>query len=544
MVADRQGRQGAHEESWEPPPIQAAGAEGNNLWVVLAALMLATMLASLDQTVVATALPTIAGDLRGLNHLSWVVTAYMLTSTISTPLWGKLGDLHGRKRFFQVSIAIFLAGSALCGISQTMQELIVFRAIQGIGGGGLLVGAQAIIGDLVSARERGRYLGYFGAVFGFTSVAGPLLGGFFTQQLSWRWVFYVNIPFGLVTLVMVATRFHMPTRRRPHSLDYAGTALLSGGVSAVILMTTWGGGALSWTSPEMLSLGVTAVVLLGAFAVVETRTAEPLVPLALFRERVFTVSSIVAFMVGFVLFGAIVYIPLYLQTVHGAAPTTSGLELVPMVVGMLATFIASGRLITRYGRYKIFPVMGTATIAIGLYLLSLMTPDTSMPVSSAFMFVIGLGMGAVLQVLVIAVQNAVPYNQLGTATSAATFFRSIGGAFGVAVFGAIFNNRLFQLLPRFLPPKALAAISHRRITANPAQLKALPSQMHQGYVTAFSDALHTVFLTAVPFAMIAFLLTWLLKEVPLRDQVLVPLDAPEAGPESLGTNLVRKHGSS
>jgi EmrB/QacA subfamily drug resistance transporter len=500
-------------------------AEHRRILVILGALMLGMTLASLDQTIVATALPTIAGDLHGLNHLSWVVTAYLLTLTIFTPLWGKLGDLYGRKKLFQISIVIFLVGSALSGLSHSMAELIAFRAVQGVGAGGLMVGAQAIMGDVVSPRQRGRYMGYFGAVFGVTSVAGPLLGGLFTQHLSWRWVFYINLPIGIIALFVIAAVLHIPVNRTEHAVDYAGIALLGAAVTSIILLTTWGGTTYPWASKQILGLEGASVVLVIAFCLVERFAAEPLMPLGLFRIGVFSVSSTVGLLVGLILFGAIIYIPLYLQTVFGASPTGSGLELIPLVIGMLITFVPSGRLVTRWGRYKIFPVLGTAIMATGLYLLSLMTAATSLLEASLCMVVVGLGVGLVMQVLVVAVQNAVSYDQLGTATSSATFFRTIGGAFGVALFGSIFSHKLFAELPKYLPASALRHISGSNISSNPAQIKALPPALHAGYVQAFSHSLSAVFLVAVPFGIVAFLLTLFLKEVPLRERAFVSTEA-------------------
>ena len=493
-------------------------AEHKRILVILGALMLGMFLAALDQTIVATALPTIAGDLHGLNHLSWVVTAYILTATISTPLWGKLGDLYGRKKLFQAAIIIFLVGSALSGLSQDMAQLIAFRALQGIGAGGLMVGAQAIIGDIVSPRQRGRYMGYFGAVFGLSSVIGPLAGGFITQHLSWRWVFYINLPIGIVALAVIAVVLQLPRHRTQHAIDYLGTALLGAGVTVVILLTTWGGTTYAWGSPTIILLGAAAVVFGSAFCWAEVRAAEPVIPLQLFRNSVFSVSNSIGFIVGFVMFGAIIYIPLYLQTVHAATPTSSGLQLLPLVGGMLVTFTISGRLVTKWGRYKIFPVIGTAVMSLGLFLFSLLTPSTPLAVSSIYMVILGLGIGCVMQVLVVAVQNAVPQSQLGTATSSSTFFRSIGGAFGVAVFGAIFNNRLAANLPKYLPPSALRAVHGSNISASPAQIDALPPAIHHGYVQAFSESLHAVFLIGAPIALLAFVLTWFLKDLPLRDR--------------------------
>jgi EmrB/QacA subfamily drug resistance transporter len=509
-----------------PTEHEFAKAEHRRILVILGALMLGMFLASLDQTIVATALPTIAGDLHGLNHLSWVVTAYLLTSTISTPLWGKLGDLYGRKNLFQLSIIIFLAGSMLSGLSPHMIELIVFRAVQGVGAGGLMVGAQAIIGDVVPARQRGRYMGYFGAVFGLSSVLGPLAGGWFTQHLSWRWVFYINVPIGIVALFAIAAVLHIPVKRVPHQIDWLGTALLSAGVTAIILLTTWGGTQYSWGSRTIIELGVGGAALLVAFCLVETRASEPVIPLGLFRNRTFTAASGVGFIIGFSMFGAIVYLPLYLQTVHGASPTASGLELLPVVGGMLCTFIMSGRLVTRTGRYKIFPIVGSAVLAGGLALLSRLGPHTSFALAAVYMVVVGLGIGLVMQVLVVAVQNSVPFTQLGTATSTATFFRTIGAVFGVAALGTVFNNRLLAQLRTHASAAQLKLLHGSSVAANPAQINRLPAAQRLVFVGAFSHALQTVFLVAVPFTVLAFLLSWFMKEIPLRTTARV--SAPRA----------------
>jgi EmrB/QacA subfamily drug resistance transporter len=457
---------------------------------VFAGLMLALLLASLDQTIVATALPTIVDDLGGLEHISWVTTAYLLASTTATPLYGKLGDLYGRKRLFQFAIVLFLAGSVLCGVAQSMLQLILFRAVQGLGGGGLIVLAMAIVGDVVSPRERGRYQGLFGAVFGVSSVAGPLLGGFFVEHLTWRWIFYVNVPLGLLALAVVAAALPSAGTRGQHAIDWLGTALMAAGVSCVILFLSLGGTTQPWGGPASIALVAGGVVLLALFALVERRAAEPILPLRLFANRVFAVASAIGFIVGFGMFGAITFLPLFLQIVNGATPTESGLEMLPLMAGVLATSIASGQIITRTGRYKVFPIAGTAITAAGFALLARLDPGTPVALRSLYMLVLGLGLGMVMQVLVLAVQNAVEYRDLGVATSGATFFRSIGGSFGVAVFGTIFSNRL------------------------ESTLASAPSR-----ADAYAQALQTVFLVALPIALVAFALTWLLREQPLRRTV-------------------------
>ncbi len=505
-------------------------ADKRRLYIVLGALMLGMFLSALDQTIVSTALPTIAGDLHGLNHLSWVVTAYLLASTITTPLWGQLGDLYGRKAFFQGAIAIFLVGSMLAGLSHNMLELISFRALQGVGAGGLMVGSQAVMGDLVSPRERGRYMGFFGAVFGISSILGPLLGGLFTEHLSWRWVFYVNIPLGVIALFVIASVLHLPKHKLQHKIDYAGTALLGLAVTAVILLTTWGGTTYSWNSAPIWTLGIVTVVTVGAFIWLERRVPEPLMPPSLFKSKVFNLASIVGFIIGVVMFGAMIYLPLYFQTVHGASPTSSGLQMLPVVIGMLIAFNISGQLTSRRGKYKAFPILGCALTAVGLSLLATMQVNTPLIVSSGYMLLIGLGVGFVMQIIVVIVMNAAPQEHLGTATSSATFFRSIGGSFGVAVFGAIFNSRLFVELPKYLPPsvlRAMKAVGGNTIASNPAQLDALPARIHHGFVEAFGHSLTFMFLVGVPFAIVAFLLTWLIPEEPLRDRAFISVGLEE-----------------
>ncbi len=493
--------------------------------IVYTGLMLGMLLAALDQTIVSTALPTIVGELGGLDHLSWVVTSYILAATISTPIYGKLGDLYGRKKLFQAAIVIFLIGSALCGLAQGMFELIVFRALQGLGAGGLIVGAMAIIGDIVPPRERGRYQGYMGGVFAIASIAGPLLGGFLVDNLSWRWVFYVNIPVGILALVVIGAVLHTPRRRVSHRIDVEGAVLLALGVGPLTLALTWGGTQYAWGSLVIVGLAVFGAAMLVLFVLQERRAAEPIVPLRLFANRVFDAAGAAGFIVGFAMFGAIVYLPLYLQVVHGVSPTASGLRLLPLMAGLLLSSIVSGRLITKRGRYKIFPVVGTAVMTVGLFMLSRLDVATPYWKLSLAMGVLGVGLGAVMQVLVLAVQNAVEPRDLGAATAAATFFRSIGGSFGVAIFGAIFANRLAHWLPLLVPGATTSSAD--LMHASPSRLAQLPPQVHAGLIEAFSRSLHTVFLFAVPVGVVAFLVTLMLRDVPLRTGSEARLDTVE-----------------
>jgi EmrB/QacA subfamily drug resistance transporter len=504
-----------------PPMIEPITKR--RLWFILGALLLGMLLAALDGTIVSTALPTIVGDLHGGSHLAWVVTAYLLSSTVSTPLWGKLGDQFGRKFFFQLAIAIFVVGSALSGFSHTMTELIAFRAVQGLGGGGLLVGSQTIIGDVVSPRERGRYMGLFGAMFGVATVIGPLIGGLCVTYLTWRWVFYINLPLGILALFVTGAVLPGSLARVHHAIDYLGTLLLSGAATVLILFASLGGISWSWGSHQSIGLAVGGVVLTLLFLVVEHRAEEPVIPLRLFRVRVFTAASAIGFVVGFAMFGALTFLPLFFQNVKNVSPTLSGLRLFPLMLGLLGSSIVSGRLVSRWGRYKIFPIVGGVLMTLGVYLMSLVGIHTGAWTTAGYMLVFGVGLGLVMQVLVVAVQNAVSYKDLGVATSNAVFFRMIGGSFGTAVFGAIYANVLSSKLRPVIAslPKSVAQRFNLE-TQDPSALHALAKvdpQVYDKVISGITSAVQTVFMVAIPICAVAWLLTWLLPELALRKSV-------------------------
>ena len=492
--------------------------------VVLPGLLLAIMLAMLDQLIVGTALPRIVGSLGGVAHLSWVVTAYVLASTITTPLYGKLGDMYGRKKLFMAAIVIFLAGSALAGLSQSMAELITFRAIQGLGAGGLMVSAIATIGDLVSPRERGQYMGYIMGVMMLATIGGPLLGGFITDSFSWRWIFYINLPIGGAALAYLAVTLKLPKRRIEHRVDYLGAAILAVGTTALVLLSTWGGTEYAWRSPQIIGLGVLAVAALVAFLRVETRAAEPILPLHVFRNSNFALVSGLSFLAGLAMFGAITFLPLYQQTVQGASPTISGLLLTPMMVGVMITSLIAGQLTTRTGRYRALPILGTAGMAAGMYLLSLLGVNTSRVTSGLFMAVLGLGMGFLMQTTTLLAQNSVQPRDIGVASSSRLFFQQIGGSIGVSAFGAIFARRLQEALTARAPGVHLSTGGGQ---FNPATVKALPTPLQHDVFYAVAHAIHGVFIWALPAMLLAFVLAWFIKEVPLRGRG-APAEEPAA----------------
>jgi EmrB/QacA subfamily drug resistance transporter len=493
---------------------------GRQLNIVFGGLMLVMLIASLDSTVVSTALPTIVGDLGGLNHISWVVTAYLLAQTVVTPLYGKLGDLYGRKIVLQTGIVLFVIGSALCGLSKNMPELIAFRAFQGLGGGGLIVSAQAAVGDVVAPRQRGKYQGLFGAVFGLAFVVGPLLGGTITTNLSWRWIFYINLPIGAASLVVLGAGLPKMRRGASHRIDYLGTTVLAAGLSALVLFVSLGGTSFRWVSPEILGLAAAAIVLISVFVYVELHVEDPVLPMRLFKNSVFSTTSLVALLLGFAMFGSITYLPLYFQVVKGATPTGSGLQLLPMMAGLLIASIGSGRIISRTGRYRVYPIVGTAIMTVGLYLLSHLNATTSTVTAAAFMFVLGFGIGLVMQVLVIAVQNAVGYSELGVATSGNNLFRTVGSAVGTAVVGAVFANQLALKLHQAFPSGSTGGgVVTTPSSFTPSELDKLPAAVHTPVLHAYAGAIDAAFLVAAGVSVVAFGASWLIKALPMRDTV-------------------------
>jgi EmrB/QacA subfamily drug resistance transporter len=490
--------------------------------IILPGLLLAILLAMLDNLIVSTALPRIVGDLGGVAHLSWVVTAYILASTITTPFYGKLGDMYGRKKFFIFAIVIFLAGSALSGLSQSMAELITFRAIQGLGAGGLMVGAMATLGDIVAPRERGRYMSYMMVVMMLATIGGPLAGGFITTAFSWRWIFYINIPVGGAALVYIIYTLHLPAKRVSHQVDYAGGILLGVAATALILLATWGGTEYAWASAQIIGLGLIAVASLAGFLFTETRAPEPILPLHVFKNRNFSVTMTLTFLVGLAMFGAMTFLPLFQQTVQGESPTISGLALTPMMVGVTITSILAGQVTTRTGRYKAFPVIGGVIMALGMFLLTHLDIGTTRVTSALYYVVLGLGMGFIMQMVSLIAQNSVEQKDMGVASSARMFFQQIGGSLGVAAFGAIFARKLTESLASASGGVHISAGGGQ---LDPATVNTLPAPVRHDVFFAIAHAVQSVFIWALPAAVLIFVLALFIKEVPLRGR----LAPPEAG---------------
>jgi len=483
------------------------------IMIILPGLLMAMLLAMLDQLVVGTALPRIVGDLGGATHLSWVVTAYVLASTITTPFYGKLGDMYGRKKFFIAAIVIFLAGSALSGLSSSMAELITFRAIQGLGAGGLMVGAMATLGEIVPPRERGKYMSYFMVVMMLATVGGPLVGGWITTAFSWRWIFYINLPLGGAALVYLFALMKLPARRVEHRIDYAGGILLGVVATAVILLATWGGTEYSWGSWEIIGLLVIAIAALAGFLVVEQRAAEPMLPLHVFKIRNFSVTMVLTFLVGLGLFGAMTFLPFYQQTVQGASPTVSGLLMTPLMVGSALTSILAGVLTSKTGKYRMFPIIGGLVMAIGMFMLSRLGVTTSRLTTGIDYVVLGLGMGLLMQMMSLIAQNSVELKDMGVASSARMFFQQMGGSLGVAAFGAIFAHKLTESMGSVA---AAAGAQASSASLDPATVTSLPPAVREVVYTGIAHAVQTVFLWATPATALVFLLALLIKDVPLR----------------------------
>ncbi len=497
--------------------------------IVLPGLLLALIIAMLDQTIVTTALPRIVGDLGGVTHLSWVVTAYVLASTITTPLYGKLGDLYGRKRWLMIAIVIFLIGSALSGLSHTMDQLIMFRALQGLGAGGLMVGVIATIGDMVSPRERGQYMGYMMASMMLAMIAGPLVGGYITDDLSWRWIFYINMPVGGAALVYLWATLHLPYKRVQHKIDYLGAGVLAIAATAVVLLTTWGGTEYAWGSGQIIGLGAVAVAATAFFLWIETRAAEPVLPLHVFRNRNFSVATGMSFLLGMAMLGALTFLPLYQQTVQHLSAVGSGLMLIPMMVGVTVTSLIGGFIMTRTGRYKALPIIGGAIMSVAMFLLTGLGVNTSLLHSGIYYVVLGIGMGFLMQITSVIVQNSVRPRDIGVASSSRAFFQQIGGSIGVALFGAIFARRLTETMTRELPGMHFSAAGGQ---LDPVTVNHLPALIRHDVFYAISHAIQGVFAWAAPAAILVFILAWFIKEVPLRSSAAPPpSEAPASEPE-------------
>ncbi|MFC1413141.1 MDR family MFS transporter [Streptacidiphilus sp. N1-12] len=501
-------------------PLSTAEADapvvlGRSVYIAVFGLMLGMLMAMLDNLIVSTALPTIVGDLGGLSHLSWVVTAYALGAAVTTPVWGKLGDLYGRKPIFMIAIVLFLIGSALTGLAQNMDQLIAFRALQGLGAGGLMVGAMAVLGDLVPPRERGRFQAMIGGMMPVAFVGGPLVGGLLTEHLSWRWCFYINLPLGIAALLVTGLGMKLPRQHIEARIDYLGAALLGLGVVAITLVASWGGNQYAWGSTVIIALALGGVVALIAFVYSQSRVAEPILPPSMFRDRNFTTAQIISFLVGAAMFGAINFLPQYLQYVRGASPTASGLLLLPLMFGMLAVMIGSGQVVSRTGKYRTLMLVGGAVMTAGMALLLVLKVDTSTVSASLLTTVLGLGMGFLMQNTMLITQNSVPLRNMGAASGAVTLFRTVGGSLGIAVFGSLYTQRLTSSLTKSLGP------SGHQLAANgtripPSALPGLPAPVQHAFKVAVTDGLHSVLIGGTVLALLTFLVTFLIREVPLR----------------------------
>lgn len=502
--------------------------------VVMGGLMTGMFLAGLDQSIVATALPTITSDLGGLDHLSWVVTSYLLASTASTPLWGKISDLFGRRPIFQVAILTFVLGSVLSGFSASMEQLIAFRAVQGLGGGGLMALALATIGDVVPPRERPRYQGYIAATFGVSSVLGPVLGGFFAEGPGWEWIFFINVPIGLLALVVTSAALTMPHVRREHSIDYLGATTIVASVTSVLLYTAWAGPEQGWGSPLGLTLLIGGLLLAAVFVAVELRATEPIIPMRLFRNSIYSVSNAFGFLIGAAMFGVMVFLPVYLQLAKGMSPTESGLGMLPMLAGLFTTSILGGRRMSRTGHYKWYPPTGAALVLVAVLMMTLLEADSPYWFAGLAMLIMGAGLGLTMQVLTVAVQNSVDRSEMGVATSSVQFFRQMGGSFGTALFGAVLSVRLTAELDAAgtaaggtIPDAVM-----RDLTSNMAVVETLPAQAQALVTDAFSNAVSGTFLVAVPVVLLAFVIGLFLKEIPLMDREQAPPEAESDAPGS------------
>lgn len=503
----------------QEPDTEAIAASKRHILLIFAGLMVTMLLASLDQMIFSTALPTIVGELDGVNHMLWVTTAYILASTITLPVYGKLGDLIGRKGLFIIAISIFIGGSIIGGLAQDMTWLVAGRAVQGLGGGGLLILAQAIIADVVPARERGKYMGIMGGVFAISSVAGPLLGGWFTDSIGWRWAFWMNVPLGLLAIASAAFFLRLPknTNRNP-SIDVAGISLLAIASTCLVLMTTWGGNTYDWNSPVIIGLIVGAVVAGLLFVFVERRATEPVMPLHLFKEQNFTLTTIVGLIIGVAMFGALAYLPTYLQMVTGANATQAGLLMIPLMAALLITSIASGQLVSRTGRYKALPMIGMVLVALSLFLLSTMTPDMAIWVICSYLAIMGLGLGMSMQILILIVQNTFPVAQVGTATASNNYFRQIGASLGSAIVGSLFVAKLTTLLTERMPA-GVASTGGGENSLTPAMVRGLPAGIKNVIVGAYNDALTPIFLYMVPLVIVGLILLVFVVEKPLATSI-------------------------